>query len=631
MNGQSDNDLRIQQRLEREQRTRHKVECLLEEKSRDLVEANRKLRELARHLADREAQTRSILEAVNDGIIAIDEQGMIESANPATLTLFGYPPDELIGSRADRLLAEEQGHEPDERIAQVFAGVGMNCSGSQSLEAIGQRKDGTKFHMEVSCSEALLEGRHLGILVLRDVSHCKQAEEQIRFLAYYDGLTELPNRLLFTDRANQAMASAKRDGSYVVFMFMDLDRFKRVNDTLGHKAGDELLKQAAQRIQGAIRTTDSIARMGSQQEEWTVARLGGDEFVILLVDVKDPGVVMNIAERVVQVMSKPFLIDGNEVITTASVGITLYPSDGEDLETLLINADTAMYHAKGEGRNRVSFYEPTMNEMAMERLQMENDLHRALEKGEFEVFYQPQVTTIEHEIIGVEALVRWNPPGRNWVRPDEFLPLADELGLVGRISEWVLHESCRQLKAWHDQGLPPIRVAVNVPDSMFRDRELVSKVAAVLEETGLEARYLELELTESIVMTNADSAIQTLGALKKMGIQLSVDDFGTGYSSLAYLKRLPLDMLKIDRSFIEDLPGDADDCAIVQAIIALARSLKMKVIAEGVERTDQETFVHEHGCSLIQGYLFTPPVPADEARLLIELLSGKDIHGLDDA
>lgn len=425
--------------------------------------------------------------------------------------------------------------------------------------------------------------------------------------AFYDPLTRLPSRALFMDRLGHALRSAKRrKGCLFAVLFLDLDRFKVVNDSLGHIAGDQLLILVARRLQSCLRTSD------------TVARLGGDEFTILLDDVKDLSNVRYVADRIQKELSLPFQLEGKKVFTTASIGVALSATGHDHPEDILRDADTALYRAKAGGRARCEVFEASMRDHAMSLLQLEVELWQAIEHREFRVFYQPIVSMETGRITGCEALVRWQHPQRGLVSPAEFIPLAEETGLIMPIGEWVLRTACAQNKAWQDSGLPPLWVAVNLSAHQFRRKDLGKTIAQILREISLEPQYLKLELTESNAMENAEATTKTLRELKEIGVQLAIDDFGTGYSSLSYLKRFPIDDLKIDRSFVMSITTDPDDAAIATAVITLAHSLKLQVIAEGVETEEQLAFLGSHQCDAAQGYLFSRPTSAEAFMELLQ-------------
>jgi diguanylate cyclase (GGDEF)-like protein len=453
---------------------------------------------------------------------------------------------------------------------------------------------------------------------VHDITQRMQAEDQIRKLAYYDTLTGLPNRLLFTDRLKKAIAHAERHGEQVAIMFVDLDHFKRVNDTLGHGAGDELLRIVGSRLSNSIRLLDSVSRRADDDESGNnIARLGGDEFIVMLSDVQRVGDAAGVARRLVVALNEPVTIMGTELYVSGSVGVSMYPHDGLNIDTLLMNADTAMYRAKKAGRGCVQFYDSSMNARAMDRLVMESMLRRGLERREFVLHYQPRIELSTGLIVGAEALIRWHQPERGTISPEEFIPLAEENGLVIPIGEWAVEQACRQSASWRAQGLNPGSIAVNLAANHLRESNLPDLVARTLKAHSLPASSLEIEVTESVLMTDAELCIENARRLSDLGVGLLIDDFGTGYSSLSYLKKLPITALKIDKSFVRDLATDPDDAAIINAIIAMAHTLKLKVVAEGVETEAQRTFLKSSGCDEFQGYLFSRPVEAAEfARLL---------------
>jgi diguanylate cyclase (GGDEF)-like protein len=441
--------------------------------------------------------------------------------------------------------------------------------------------------------------------------------QQLVRVAHYDALTGLPNRLLFGDRLQQAVARANRTELLVAVLFLDLDRFKNVNETLGHPAGDQLLQSVAERLAVCTRESDSIAR------------LGGDEFALILADLADAQNAAHAAEKILAVLAPPFEVEGHEIFVSASIGISVYPADGVDTTVLVKNAETAMYHAKGQGKSNFQYYARQMNASALQRLTLENSLRRALEREEFQLRYQPQLELGGGKIIGVEALLRWNHPEQGLLSPERFISLLEETSLIIPVGEWVLHTAFLQNKTWHEAGLPAIRMAVNLSALQFRQADLVGAISQILQETGLDpaSHELELELTESLIMNDVEETVVTLNKLHAMGIKISIDDFGTGYSSLSYLKRFPISSLKIDRTFVRDLSTNPDDAAIVGAIIALGHSLKLKVIAEGVETAKQLEFLRAMQCDEMQGFYFSRPVPAAEITEMLLQGSGLRQHG----
>ncbi len=453
---------------------------------------------------------------------------------------------------------------------------------------------------------------------VHDITERKHAEEKMHYLAMYDALTGLPNRQLFHEQLELVVARARRNGERVAAMFIDLDRFKRINDTLGHATGDMLLREVSVRLNNCVRTNDRVGRDGKlDASEGQVARLAGDEFTVTLDTLREPQDAARVARRILAELSRPFMLSGQEVVVTASIGIAVYPADGEEAEILLKNADVAMYQAKSLGRNTYQFFAGEMNSAAVEKLRLENDLRRAMERGQLSLHYQIKIDARDGGIVGVEALMRWRHPELGMVPPVTFIPIAEDIGLIISFGEWVLEEACRQSKAWRDAGLPRVTMAVNFASPSFRQPDLVEQVALALRRHGVPSAELCIEATESILMRDADATMTTLKQLRELGVKLSIDDFGTGYSSLSYLRRFPIDQLKIDRSFVNELAVNSDDAAIINAIASLARSLNLDVVAEGVETVEQARLLAEQGCHIMQGYFFSKPVPADELTLLL--------------
>ena len=455
------------------------------------------------------------------------------------------------------------------------------------------------------------------VALVRDITERKQAEEQIAYLAYHDSLTGLPNNRLFKDRLRQGLAHAERNGSMLAVMFLDLDRFKLINDTMGHGVGDRLLQVTADRLSEAIRRTDSIALNKAPLLNTSVARLGGDEFTIMLEDIENTQAVSRVADRMTRAVSEPIMLGDQEVYTSTSIGIAVYPTDGDDVEVLLKNADAAMYHAKEQGRNNYQFFTRAMNESSVEQLILENSLRKAINNKELRLYYQPQVSVVSGQLVGMEALIRWKHPEKGYISPSVFIPVAEETGMIMEIGEWVIQEACRQAAEWRDRGYKPIRISVNLSARQLKDERLPDIIASNIFDTGLEARYLGIELTESAIILEPEMALMRLQNIKSLGVKLSLDDFGTGYSSLSYLKRFPIDTLKIDQAFIRDVKTDHEDAALVKAIIAMAHGLGMDVVAEGVELDEQLEFLGAHACDTIQGFLFSRPVPAAEIEAML--------------
>jgi predicted signal transduction protein with EAL and GGDEF domain len=447
-----------------------------------------------------------------------------------------------------------------------------------------------------------------------------ETKDRLRQLAYFDSLTSLPNRRLFTEQLNLLLRLAKRNGQTLALLFLDLDNFKRINDSLGHSAGDLLLREVGSRLSSCVRESDVIGHYGDSADSGSkidVSRLGGDEFTVVLNQIENANAAAIVAQRLIDSLVTPMFIDGHELVITPSIGIAIAPRDAGDVEGLLKAADTAMYHAKSSGKNNYMYYSTDMDAAGMERLRLETDLRKAVELKQLVLHYQPQVDTITGTIVGAEALIRWNHPKHGLVPPFKFIPLAEEMGLIGELGEWTLREACRQMKAFEEQGLNLPKIAVNVSALQF-NTTFIKRVAEVLKETGLSPSSLELELTEGVVMDNANSTIKALHELKDIGVSLSIDDFGTGYSSLSYLSRFPLDELKIDRSFVIDFDNSENAASLVIAIIAMGKSMNLKLVAEGVETHEQYHFLTSNGANVIQGFLFSKPVTAEE---LIPLLA----------
>ncbi len=453
--------------------------------------------------------------------------------------------------------------------------------------------------LKLGAQDSLVRGRADGALALKTLRYAierKESDQHLTYLSHYDRLTGLANRELFRDRLHQAMTRAERSGQVIALLFLDLDRFKAVNDTLGHLAGDELLIEVAGRLKKSVRRSD------------TIARLGGDEFTVILEGLEDPLDAEVVCTKILKSLSEPVLIRNQEIYVTTSIGVTFFPADDVDINGLLRNADAAMYRAKEEGRNRYNLFTADINARAVNRMAIESALRHALERQEFHLCYQPKVCVQTGLVLGAEALIRWDNPQRGLVSPVEFIPVAEDTGLIVQIGEWVLRRACADMRKWHAAGFEHVSVAVNLSARQFRHGELVSAVAKILADTGISPRQLELEITESLLMDDTEASQLALRALKALGTSIYLDDFGTGYSSLAYLKKFPLDGLKIDRSFINDLPGDTDGEAITSAILALSKALRLGVVAEGVETRDQLNFLRDAGCQVVQGYLFSRPL-----------------------
>ncbi len=547
-----------------------------------------------------EQRFHSVTKHANDIILLVNQDGLIVDANHRALEAFGYSYQQIMELKISDLRLVEDREQSQEQRRQ------LEKQGALLFEAQFLRQDGSTFPAEVSARLIELDGHTYFQGILRDITERKRAEEQIMFLAHHDCLTGLPNRNLLQDRLRQNLARARRNGSKCAILFLDFDRFKNINDSLGHSVGDGVLKEVAVRLQSCLREGD------------TVARVGGDEFVILLSDLEDPRPAVSVAQKITALGTQPYEVEGQKFRLTISIGICMFPEDGGDFESLLKNADSAMYHAKNAGRNTFSFYTDDMNAKTLEVLNLERDLQNALENNDFTLHYQPQIDLASGSITGVEALLRWTHPVHGEMSPAVFIPIAEEHGLITAIGNWVLETACKQSVEWQEQGLPPIRMAVNISALQLHHIDFYEWLSNTLGRTGMNPELLELELTESAVMQDEKTAQILLQQLKALGVQLAIDDFGTGYSSLSHLKRFPIDKLKIDRSFIKDLPLDTEDGAITQAIIGVGRSLKQKVIAEGVETIEQQNFLRQEGCDEMQGFYFSRPVPADQLALLLK-------------
>lgn len=534
------------------------------------------------------------VETMHIGVTITDLEGKILSINQADAAMHGYTVEELIGKDANIFAPPE--------VRKRIEFEQMKAIKCWTRESTNIRKDGSIFPVRL-VSDVVLddEGVPLGVVTAcEDITERREAEEKIKYMAYYDPLTGLPNRILFNDRLSLSLLHAHRYKQKLGVVFLDLDRFKNINDTLGHSIGDLLLKAVGERLTGFLREDD------------TVSRHGGDEFTILLPDVNYVQDAAKVALKIINVLSKVFIIEGHEIFITTSIGISVFPSDGDDAETLVKSADIAMYAAKEQGRNNYQFFTAAMNAVVFERMTLENSLRKAIEREEFLLHYQPKVDIKTGRIIGMEALLRWQHPELGLVYPSHFITVAEETGIIVPIGERVLWVACKQNKAWQKAGLPPLRIGVNLSAKQFHQKNIVKMIVAVLNNTGLEPRWLELEITESIIMQDIKHATFMLSELHNMGIQITIDDFGTGYSSFSYLKGFPIDTLKIDRSFLSDITTNPDDAAIVNAIIAMVHSLKLKVIAEGVETEEQLAFLRSYQCDEMQGNLFSPPVSAEE-------------------
>ena len=544
-------------------------------------------------------------------VFIADLERRIEYVNDSFVETTGYPRHEILGQDSKMLRPPTEDDTPYDAMWDA-ARQGRKWQG----EFQTRRRDGSTFWERVLMSPLKgADGKVMSCVVIKeDITEREEARQRIVQLAYHDALTGLPNRLLLRDRFGRAQALASRMQSRVALMYLDLDRFKMINDSLGHPVGDVLLQDVVARLKTCVREADTISRQG------------GDEFIILLGDVRDGDAVSRVADKIHQRMAEPFEVKGHLLSTSFSIGVALYPDDGDDFDLLLQKADTAMYHAKESGRNAHRFFTELMNEKAVERLLLESRLRQALEKQEFVLYYQPQLDLRSGAIVGVEALIRWLCPEGELISPGRFIPAAEDSGLIVPIGNWVLGEACRQAREWQREGLAPFVIAVNLSAAQFRRHDLINNVINALVLSDLDSQWLELELTESIMIRDADATLDTVRRLKALGVKLSVDDFGTGYSSLAYLKRFSVDKLKVDQSFVRDLATDPEDAAIVRAIIQMAHSLKLKTIAEGVENEEQGKLLRDYQCDEVQGYWLARPMPPDELAAYIRNHQRDSLH-----
>jgi diguanylate cyclase (GGDEF)-like protein len=569
----------------------------------------------ARAIRDlRAAETRqsAMLRAIPDMMFTLDGAGNCIDYQPGVRVAAPIAAEQLLGRNIRDVLPADVATTVLDALCRATASGEI-----QSANIVLRIRDEQR-HFEARMA---LAGANEILALVRDVTGQRRNEEKIRTLAYCDSLTGLPNRQAFVERLDEEIARIAPDGGQLAVIFLDLDGFKRINDTLGHNAGDYLLQSVAERLASEMRATDVVARALATPDSAGFARLGGDEFTIMLPRIDDLRLVATVADRVRELISRPFIVSGQEIVVTASLGVALFPGDGVDGATLLKHADTAMYHAKDAGRNNWQMYSAALTTRARMRLEIENDLRRALDRREFFLHYQPQAVAADGTIASVEALLRWNHPQRGIVSPLEFIPVAEETGFIIPIGRWVLFEACRAARRWRDQGPGAIRTAVNLSGRQLRDPKFVDDVRAAIAEAGIGADVLELELTESILMDSADATVARMRALRDDGVSFSIDDFGTGYSSMSYLKRFPIGTLKIDRSFVRGLPLESDDVAITRAIISMAHSLRMDVVAEGVESTAQAAFLRAAGCDKLQGYLYGKPMSEQAIAELVRTQS----------
>lgn len=577
----------------------------------------RKTAELALQAAEDELfeereRARVTLNSIGDAVLSTDISGKVTYLNLVAEAMTGWSREEALGRPLAEVFSILDGRTGEAAANPAQRAIRENRTVELAADSVLVRRDGVELAIEDSAAPIHnRDGQLAGaVLVFHDVSESRALTRKMAHLAQHDFLTGLPNRVLLTERLTQAIALAKRRRKQVGLVFLDLDYFKHINDSLGHAIGDQVLQRVAERLSAAVRATD------------TVCRQGGDEFVILLAEIEEPQDAARVAEKLLSAFAVPHLIATHEIHVSLSMGISVYPDDGLDVDEVLQNADTAMYHAKACGRSNYQFFRAEMNARAVRRHFLEGGLRRALKQGEFRLHYQPQIDLASGAMKGAEALIRWHDPTLGVVGPGQFVPIAEECGLIIPIGRWALREACRQVRSWLDAGLRPAPVAVNISAVEFRQKGFLEGVALILDETGLAPAYLELELTESILMQDAEASASVLETLKTMGVKLAIDDFGTGYSSLSYLQRFPIDTLKIDRSFVRDIITDADAATIVSAVIGMGRNLQQRVIAEGVETSEQLTFLRAHQCDEGQGFLFSRPLSAEDfGRLLV---AGKD-------
>jgi len=555
-------------------------------------------------LRQNEFRTRSILENTGDGIVTLDETGAILSFNRAAENILGYDSDNVVGTEFSAMITDANNKAGNDITLSWFKELDKDNK-SVNLELIGICKNSSKIQLELTVSKMKETGNNLYIVVLRDITERLRVEERLRYLAHHDSLTGLPNRNAFLERLDHSIALIQRRKSTIAVLFMDIDRFKYINDTLGHDVGDGILQEIAERLKMCVRKGD------------TVARLGGDEFTFLLEDLSSPHDIPSIAEKIIDRVSKPIVIGDRELFITASIGVSRFPEDGENGLDLLKNADTAMYRAKDEGRNNFQFYSMDMGREAHERLSIETYLRQALKYDEFFLVYQPLFDIRSGKILSLEALIRWAHPKQGMVNPVQFIPILEDTGLIVAVGEWVLRTACQQISTWKKAGIKCVPVNVNLSARQFKEKNLAMSIKRILDDVALPGSVLGIEITESILMQYSDVSRDVLHAFKAMGIGMALDDFGTGYSSLSYLRRFPIDTLKIDKSFIHNINRDVGNSEIVKAIIALGQSLNLNVIAEGVETSEELALLRSWGCEIAQGYYLSKPLAVDEIYKLL--------------
>jgi len=561
---------------------------------------NRMTEELVDDINERrvaEEKFHALLQSGPDAIIITDSTGKIDMANNQAGELFGYDSKELLGESIE-ILVPDRYRQQHENMRETYVARPLFRPMSEAPDIYASRKDGTEFPAEISLAPIETKDGLLVACAIRDITERKQTEARLLRQANFDELTGLPNRALVSDRLRHALTGARRKGHAVGVMFLDLDHFKNINDTLGHAFGDKLLTAVAGRLTGCVREDD------------TVARLGGDEFLIVLPDLQGLVSTEVVASKILEAIGRPFVLDKRELFVSASIGITGFPGDSDDVDILLRNADAAMYRAKDAGRNTYRFFTSEMNAQLLQRMEMELHLRRAIENDEISIYFQPQIDIRNNTLVGAEALLRWNNPVLGKIYPDDFIPLAEETGLINPLGEWVLKHACMSARLWQGKSARPVRLAVNISPVQFRSGDLVEIVTQAIEASGLPPELLELEITERVLVEHNPNTSRILSDLKRLGVRLTLDDFGKGYSSLSYLKRFPFDVLKIDRAFVSEVTVNAEDAALCRAIIVMANSLSLDVVGEGVETKEQLEFLSTHGADSAQGFFFSKPLPA---------------------
>ena len=582
---------------------------ILIEKTRELEKANRKLSTTTSELRVSEALANVISATSIDSMIIIDKDGFILKVNPAVRKMFYYDEIEILGKPIFSLFSEKS--------QKYIKGILKNINNMEHIvgyenliELHATRSDGTLFPAELQIGKRYVQGKCIVACTIRDITKKKQDQEIITHMAYHDGLTDLPNRRLFNDQLTLKLNQAKQMNQALAFLYLDMDRFKYINDSLGHIIGDKVLQEIAKRLTACVR------------EEDVLARIGGDEFNTILPDTNRED-ALEIAENILEAFKQPFYIDNYELFVTTCIGISVFPYDGEDSLVLMKNADAALYRAKEQGKNEYKVFHSGMTIQSYKTFILQNDMRKAIEREEFSLVYQPRIDIESGTIKSAEALIRWNHPSWGTISPGEFIPIAEETGQIVEIGEWVLYEACRQNKAWQKDGLSPIRIAVNFSAQQFLKKDVVETIQRTLIETEVSPNMLEVEITESVILGNETHLLKTLNQLRDMGICISIDDFGTGYSSLNYLRRFPFDTLKIDQTFIQDLSNtSSSSLALVSTIVSLAHHLHMSVVAEGVETEEQLSILRSYNCEEIQGFFFSPPVvPKEFEAFLLEITS----------